>query len=560
MLTALAIRDVVLIERLDLAFGPGLTALTGETGAGKSILLDSFGLALGARAEAGLVRAGAAQAAVTASFAPPPGHPAFAVLEELGLEAEDGAIALKRVLGADGRGRAFVNDAPVAVATLRRLAALLVEVQGQHDQVGLADPATHLDLLDAFGDLSARRAAVARAWAAWSEARRALAAAETAIAEARAEEEFLRHAVAELTQLAPEEGEEQRLAESRTAMQQHERRAEAIATALSSLAGERRRGRADAGPGAALREAARALERLPPPHDAVAPALSAIGRADDALSEAISLLERLATDAEPDPRALERTEERLFALRAAARKHATSVTALPALATSLAARLAALDAGEAGIATAQRAVAEARAAYVASATALAQARATAAARLEKAVTKELPPLKLDRTVFRAALEALPEPRWGAAGSDACQFLIATNPGSPPGPIEKIASGGELSRLMLALKLVLARGSSVGTLVFDEVDSGIGGATAAAVGERLARLAEATQILVVTHSPQVAARADAQARVAKRVHAKGAVTVVEPLSGDERREELARMLAGETVTDAARAAADSLLAR
>jgi DNA repair protein RecN (Recombination protein N) len=560
MLTALAIRDVVLIEKLDLGFGTGLTALTGETGAGKSILLDSFGLALGARAEAGLVRAGAAQAAVTASFAPLPGHPAFAVLEELGIEAEDGAIALKRVLGADGRGRAFVNDAPVAVATLRRLAALLVEVQGQHDQVGLADPATHLDLLDAFGDLSARRASVGKAWAAWSEARRALSAAETAIAEARAEEAFLRHAVAELTELAPEDGEEQRLAETRTAMQQHERRAEAIAAALSSLAGERRRGRADAGPGAALRDAARALERLPPPHDAVAPALAAIGRADDALAEAIALLERLATDAEPDPRGLERTEERLFALRAAARKHATSVTALPALAASLAARLAALDAGEAGIANAQRAVAEARAAYVAAATALSTARATAAARLEKAVAKELPPLKLDRTIFRAALDALPEPRWNAAGTDACQFLIATNPGSTPGPIEKIASGGELSRLMLALKLVLARGSAVGTLVFDEVDSGIGGATAAAVGERLARLAGATQILVVTHSPQVAARADAQLRVAKRVHARAAVTVVEPLLGDERREELARMLAGETVTDAARAAADSLLAR
>lgn len=560
MLTGLAIRDLVLIETLDLTFGPGLVALTGETGAGKSILLDGFGLALGARAESGLVRQGAAQAAVTASFAPPDGHPAFALLEELGIEAEDQQLVLKRVIGADGRGRAFVNDAPVAVGTLRRLAGLLVEAQGQHDQVGLADPASHRALLDAFGELGPRRHAVSQAWGSLAAARRALAEAQAAIAAARAEEEFLRHAVAELTALAPEAGEEERLAQARTGLQQAERRGEAIAAALAALVGERRRGRGDSGPGAALREAARALERLPPPHDAVAPALAALGRADDALAEATALLERLAEESAPDPRHLERTEERLFALRAAARKHASTVADLPALAAALALRLAALDAGEERIAACARAVAEAAAAYGTAAAALSQARRTAAARLERAVARELPPLKLERTVFRAVLTPLSEAQWGPHGTEAAAFLIATNPGAEPGPIEKIASGGELSRLMLALKLVLARGSPIGTLVFDEVDSGIGGATAAAVGERLARLAEATQILVVTHSPQVAARADAQLRVAKRVSAKGAATVVEKLSGEARREELARMLAGETVTDAARAAADSLLGR
>jgi DNA repair protein RecN (Recombination protein N) len=560
MLTSLAIRDVVLIEKLDLAFGAGLTALTGETGAGKSILLDGFGLALGARSEAGLVRAGATQASVAASFAPAGDHPCHVLLDELGIEAEDGVLVLKRVVQADGRGRAFVNDTPVAVATLRRLAGLLVETQGQHDQVGLADPATHRDLLDAFGDLGGPCAAVSTAWTALAAARRALAEAEAAIAAARAEEDFLRHAVAELGTLAPAEGEETELAQARTALQQGERRAEAIAAALTTLVGERRRGARDAGPASALREAARALERLPPPHDAIAPALAALGRAEDALAEAMTLLERLAADAAPDPRALERTEERLFALRAAARKHATSVAELPALAQALAARLAALDAGEERIEACRRAATEAAAEYTREAEALAKARAAAAAKLERAVAKELPPLKLDRTVLRAALTTLPEAQRGPGGTEACEFLIATNPGATPGPIGKIASGGELSRLMLALKLVLARGSPIGTLVFDEVDSGIGGATAAAVGERLARLARATQILVVTHSPQVAARADAQMRVAKRVSPHGAITVVETLSDADRREELARMLAGETVTDAARAAAESLLAR
>lgn len=558
MLTGIAIRDVVLIERLDLAFGPGLAALTGETGAGKSILLDSFGLALGARAEAGLVRPGATQASVAASFTPPADHPARALLAEQGFDAED-TIILKRVVPAQGTARAFVNDTPCGVALLRRLGALLVELQGQHDQVGLADPATHLALLDAFGDLSVPREKTRAAHRAWRQAADALEEAEAAIARARADEDFLRHAVAELTTLDAQEGEENQLDAARKNLQQAERRAEVLASAIAELAGGTGRGRRD-GPGTALAAAARVLDRLPPPNEAVAPALAAIGRAQDALAEAETLLERLVADAAPDPRGLEKAEERLFALRAAARKHQVPVANLPALRAELAARLGALDAGEHRIGQLTQALAEARAGYVAAAATLRAARKTAAARLDKAVARELPPLKLERTQFFTRLLDKSESAWGEDGTEGASFLIATNPGSEPGPIARIASGGELSRLMLALKLVLARGSPVGTLVFDEVDSGIGGATAAAVGERLARLAQDVQILVVTHSPQVAARADAHMLVAKRVSNKGAATRVETLSGEARREELARMLAGATVTDAARAAADSLLAR
>lgn len=558
MLTGLAIRDVVLIERLDLAFGPGLSALTGETGAGKSILLDSFGLALGARADAGLVRPGAAQASVAASFAPPPEHAARKMLEEQGFDAEE-LVILKRVVPANGAAKAFVNDQPCGAALLKRLGALLVELQGQHDQVGLADPASHLALLDAYGDLAPPRGKVREAHRAWRAAEAALEQAEAAIARARADEDFLRHAVAELTTLDPQEGEEEVLDGARKSLQQAERRAEVLAAAIAELSGSGGRGRRD-GPGVALAAAARALDRLPPPNESVAPALAAIGRAQDALAESETLLERLAAEAAPDPRGLERAEERLFALRAAARKHQVPVAGLATLRAELADRLGALDAGEHRIASLTTALAEARAGYVAAAEALSGARKTAAARLDRAVAKELPPLKLERTQFFSRLTPKPESAWGEDGTDQCSFLIATNPGAEPGPIARIASGGELSRLMLALKLVLARGGTVGTLVFDEVDSGIGGATAAAVGERLARLAKGVQILVVTHSPQVAARADAHMLVAKRVSAKGAATRVETLAGEARREELARMLAGATVTDAARAAADSLLAR
>ena len=557
MLTALSIRDVVLIERLDLSFGPGLTVFTGETGAGKSILLDSLGLALGARAESGLVRSGADQASVTACFAPPPGHAVLDVLAEQGVALED-EIVVRRVVSKDGRSRATINDQPVGVALLRRAGALLVEVQGQGDQMGLADPALHAPLLDAYGVTLGLRQSVQAAWRAWREAASKLEAARTAIAEAQREEDWLRHAVDELGTLAPQPGEEEHLAGERQRLQQGERRAEAIATALAEISPKDRR---SAGPASALRSASRALQKLAPTPEAdnpAAPAMAALERAEEALAEAETLLSRLASEADADPRLLEQAEERLFALRAAARKHQVSVVELPGLLAQHQARLAALDTGTAEIAALEQASVTARAHYAAEAAGLSQARRHAAQGLQDAVTSELPPLRLDKARFVVEIVPLDEARWGAQGADAVRFLIATNPGQTPGALDKIASGGELSRLMLALKVVLVSGGTVPTLVFDEVDSGVGGATAAAVGDRLARVADGVQVLVVTHSPQVAARGVAHLRVAKAVASGRAETRVLALDGPARREEIARMLAGEIVTEAARAAADSLL--
>jgi DNA repair protein RecN (Recombination protein N) len=556
MLTALSIRDVVLIERLDLTFGHGLTVLTGETGAGKSILLDSLGLAIGARAETGLVRATAEQASVTACFTPPEDHAVAAVLDEHGLTAED-EIVLRRVVTKDGRSRAFVNDHPVGVGLLRRVGSLLVEVQGQYEQMSLADPARHAGLLDAFGTPASMRQGVSEAWRAWRDALKALDQARQAIAAAERDEEWLRHAVDELAALAPQPGEEDALARERQRLQQNERRAEAIAAALSELTPRDRRG---TGPASSLRAAARSLQRLVPPGqpEAANPALAALERAEEALAEAETLLTRLAADAEVDPRLLERSEERLFALRAAARKHGVAVADLPELLDKLAARLAALETGAAEIAALEQAARVTKDGYVAAAAKLSATRTAAAAKLEKAVARELPPLRLDKARFFAEVAGVPENGWGPGGMDQVRFLISTNPGQEPGPLARVASGGELSRLMLAMKVVLSAGSAVPTLVFDEVDSGIGGATAAAVGERLARVAEGVQVLVVTHSPQVAARGAAHMRVAKAAARDRTATTVEQLGPHERREEIARMLAGETISDAARAAADDLL--
>jgi DNA repair protein RecN (Recombination protein N) len=556
MLTSLSIRDVVLIERLDLSFAGGLTALTGETGAGKSILLDSLGLALGARADLGLIRTGAEQAVVAAAFTVKARHPALEVLAEQGLESGS-EILLRRILNRDGRTRALVNDQPVSVNFLKKLSALLIEVQGQHEQVGLTDPANHITLLDAFGVPAGPREAAAAAHKAWKDAAGRLRAAEQKIAEAARDEDFLRHTVDELSRLNPMPGEEQALAEERLKLQSGERRAAAIAAALAELTPKDRR---SLGPAAQLRAAARALSKLQGAgaHPA-AEAMAAIERAEEALAEAENLLSRLAAEAEDDPRALEATEERLFALRAAARKHGVNVTDLPEFLAGQKGKLAALESGTADIAALLRETAAARADYVAAASVLSELREDAGKRLAKALGAELPPLKLERARFVVERSLLPEPAWGPRGADAVKFLIATNPGETPGALDKIASGGELSRLMLGLKVVLSGGSGVETLIFDEVDSGIGGATAAAVGERLARVAEGVQVLVVTHSPQVAARGAAQLRVAKRVQGERAVTVVEALGAAERREEIARMLAGEFVTDAAREAAASLLA-
>ncbi len=559
MLTTLSIRDVVLIDRLDLSFEPGLTVLTGETGAGKSILLDSLGLALGVRAESGLVRAGADLASVTACFTPPDDHGVNAILKDQGLTVED-EIVLRRIVNRDGRSRAFVNDQPVGLALLRRIGEQLVEVQGQHEQMSLADPARHGSLLDAFGGLMPRRSRTHAAWRAWQGAAAELVRAREAIAAAERDAEWLRHAVDELAKLAPLPNEEDALAAERQRLQQHERRGEAIAAALAELTPRDRRG---AGPAAALRAAARSLQRLAPAgqpdaQNPAEPVLAALERAEEALSEAETLLTRLAADAEVDPRLLEQAEERLFALRAAARKHGVAVSELPGLLDSLATRLADLETGAVHIVALEQAARDTRRAFADAAIALSAARRDAAERLRDAVSAELPPLRLDKARFFVDVAELPEPAWTANGIDQVRFLIATNPGQEPGPLARVASGGELSRLMLAMKVVLSAGSAVPTLVFDEVDSGIGGATAAAVGERLARVAERVQVLVVTHSPQVAARGAAHLRVAKQIARERTATTVQPLLAQDRREEIARMLAGEVVSDAARAAADDLL--
>ena len=488
---------------------------------------------------------------------PRPTTPVLDLLTDQGIGLEDD-IVVRRIVSRDGRSRATINDQPVGVALLRRAGALLVEVQGQNDQMGLADPAAHAPLLDAFGVPPPHRTKLATAWRTWHDASKTLATARAQIAEAAREEEWLRHATEELAALAPQEGEEDRLAADRQRYQANERRAEAIATALAELTPKDRR---NSGPAATLRSAARALQKLAPTPDAdnpAAPAMAALDRAEEALAEAETLLSRLALEADADPRLLEQAEERLFALRAMARKHGRPVVELPALLAGLQARLASLETGAAEIASLEQTESAARVAYETAAKSVSAARTTAARTLERDVTAELPPLRLDRARFVVDLAPLDPARWGPAGTDQIRFLIATNPGQPPGPLDKVASGGELSRLMLALKVVLARDGTVPTLVFDEVDSGVGGATAAAVGDRLARVAQGLQVLVVTHSPQVAARGTAHLRVAKATAQGRAETRVTTLDEPARREEIARMLAGETITEAARAAADSLL--
>ena len=552
MLTSLAIRDVVLIDRLDLDFRAGLSVLTGETGAGKSILLDALGLALGARGDSGLVRHGADQASVTACFEVADNHPAFAVLAEQGLEAE-APLILRRVLTADGRSRAFVNDQPASVGLLRRLGDLLVEIHGQFDDRGLLDPATHREALDAFGGHAALLRDTATAHAGWRQAADALDRAKADAARARTDETFLRHAVEELDALSPEPGEEERLAEQRSLMMNAEQIAEAMAAALEHLSGDRG---AESGLAGASRQLGRIAGKAGPILD---PALAALDRAAAEAQEAVHLLQSVASELETDPAALTKAEDRLYALRDVARKHGVEVDALPALRDTLAGRLAAIDDSGERMATLEAATKAAREAYAAAAGRLGEARRKAAGRIDKAVGAELPPLKLDKARFATRIEDMPEAQWGPQGRDRVAFEVATNPGQAPGPINKIASGGELSRFMLAVKVVLSQVSPVPTLVFDEVDSGVGGATADAVGERLARLGDGLQVLVVTHSPQVAARGGQHLRVEKRAGRDSTTTTVVPLSDPDRREEIARMLSGAEVTDEARAAANRLMA-
>ena len=551
MLTRLDIRDVVLIDRLELEAGPGLAVLTGETGAGKSILLDALGLALGARSETGLVRAGSAQATVSAAFEVADDHPAFGLLAEAGLAAEQ-PLVLRRTVGADGKSRAFVNDQPVSVGLLRRIGDALVEIHGQFEQRGLLEPATHREILDAFGGLGREARAVAEAHAAWRLAADTLAAAEAEAARTRSEEGFLAASVEELQRLEPKPGEEPTLAAERSILANAGRLVEAINAALADLVGER-------GAERALGQAQRTLTRVQAQAGSrLDPALAGLDRAAAELSEAARALTSVGSALDLDPRKLEEADDRLHALRDVARKHGTTVDALAEVRTDLEGRLDALRTSESRIGGLARVLEAVRTTYAALAEDLSKARSKAAKKLDKRVALELAPLKLERARFETRLDALAEPDWSAHGRDRVQFLVATNPGAQPGPIAKIASGGELARFMLALKVVLAETQPAATLVFDEVDSGVGGAVADAVGERLKRLARAMQVLVVTHSPQVAARGDRHWRVVKAPRGGVTTTRVEPLAELARREEIARMLAGAEVTDAARAAATALI--
>jgi DNA repair protein RecN (Recombination protein N) len=549
MLLGLAIRDIVLIDRLDLAFAPGLTVLTGETGAGKSILLDALGLALGMRAEASLLRAGASQASVTAEFELTRQHPLRALLGEQGLAIED-SLLLRRQLQADGRSRAFVNDQPISVNLLRQIGDGLVEIVGQFEQHGLLDPATHGQMLDAHGGHDTP--GVAAAWRALRAAREARAIAEAEIAAAKRDEEFLRHAAAELYGIGPQPGEEATLAEQRSLMLHRGKLAEALDTAKDELSGER-------GAETQMNLARRRLDRIADKAQGrLDPAVAALDRAQAELDEALDQLRRLAADLDADPRRLEKIEERLFALRDLARKHNVAVDDLAALAERIDAQLARLDDRSGALAKLREGEAAARQTYIAAAEALSVQRKRTARKLDKAVMAELPPLKLDKARFTTVIERLGEAQWGPAGADRIVFEVTTNPGTPLGPIGRIASGGELARFLLALKVVLAAEGSAPTLVFDEVDSGIGGATAAAVGERLARLSRSRQLLVVTHSPQVAAQAQHHWRVEKSAGKGASLTRAGELDAAARREEIARMLSGATVSDEARAAADRLI--
>lgn len=557
MLARLSIRDIVLIERLDIEFATGLAVLTGETGAGKSILLDAFALALGGRGDAGLVRHGAEQGQVTAVFDIPKNHPAAKILAENGLDdasfAESCEMILRRVQLADGRTRAFINDQAISVQTLKAVGAALVEIHGQHDERALVDAATHRRLLDAFAGLEKDVAAVEALWDARRTANTELEEHRAGMERAAREADYLRHASGELKQLAPKDGEETSLASRRTTMMQGEKIASDLREAQEVVGGHH-------SPVAALAAAVRRLERRGVNSPAlVEPAVKAIDIAINALEEADQHLQAALAATDFDPAELERIEERLFALRAASRKYSTPVDGLAALAAKYAADVVLIDAGASRLKKLEQAAIEADARYATAAKKLSAVRQRSAEKLNKAVNAELAPLKLERAKFMTQV-ATDEAAPGPQGFDRVEFWVQTNPGTKPGPMMKVASGGELSRFLLALKVVLSDRGSAPTLVFDEIDTGVGGAVADAIGGRLARLAGKVQVMAVTHAPQVAARADQHLLISKDALDKGkrVATRVNALAADHRREEIARMLAGAEITAEARAAADRLL--
>ena len=551
MLTRLSIRNVVLIEALDLDFSGGLGVLTGETGAGKSILLDALGLALGARAESGLVRSGADQASVTASFEfdklP---QPIRTILSDAELDVEPGEpLLIKRRVKADGGSKAFVNDQPVGAALLRELSSHLVELHGQHDDRGLVNPRGHRLLLDRFA--GADVAGVEAAWTKWRAARDALDAARAGIVKAAEDRDLLLAHLAELTTLEPEVGEEVQLAEARATMQKGEKLTDDLEALRKLWAGS------DSAL-ASLRSAARRLDRIATEHPLLAEALAALDRAVIEGSEAEEKLERAAEALSHDPAQLDRIETRLFELRAAARKHHCQVDDLPHKMREMRGLLDGIEGGEAELAALEAAATAAGADYRALAQALSDQRREAAGRLDAAVAGELAPLKLDAAKFQTSVVPLSEERWGASGMDAVEFLISTNPGAAFAPLNKIASGGELSRFILALKVALAEEGGAATVIFDEIDRGVGGAVASAIGDRLARLASGGQLLAVTHSPQVAARGGLHYVIAKSSEGTVTRTSVHLLDSAGRQEEIARMLSGAEITAEARAQANRLL--
>jgi DNA repair protein RecN (Recombination protein N) len=551
MLNSLRIRNIVLIDKLDLAFGQGLSVLTGETGAGKSILLDSLGLATGGRATSGLVRAGCDQGSVTATFEAERVAGLQDVLTEYDLPYED-TLILRRTLSADGKSKAYINDQPVSVSLLKAVGSLLVEIQGQFEQHGLLDVSTHLTLLDSFGGLTEKRVALNKAYQTWHEASQAYTKAQADLTQAQANEEYLRHAVNEFETLNPQPGEESDLADKRSLLQNQEKLLEALQQAQIMLTN-------DGGAEQVLRRSMRTLNNVADKAgERIEDILKSLDEALTSAQDASFSLESLYTELAESDLDIEAIEERLFALRALARKHQTTVDELPALADQMQAQLQALSHSTDHLADLQKAEARAKETYKSLAMALSTERQKAAQNFDAAVMAELPPLKLEKAEFVTQISPLAEENWGANGLDKGQFLCTTNPGLPPAPIQKVASGGELSRFLLALKVVLTRDSSPSTLIFDEVDSGVGGAVAAAVGERLARLSESVQVLVVTHSPQVAGIGETHFKVEKIAANDQSMTQVKNLDPAARQEEIARMLSGAHITDEARAQAQKLM--
>lgn len=554
MLSRLSVRDVVLIEKLDLDFAGGLCVFTGETGAGKSILLDSLALATGARSDAALVRRGCKQLSVTAEFSLPDGHEVFKVLDEHEIEHESGEpLVLRRIVTADGKSKAFVNDQSVSAGLLRKIGDLLIEIHGQFATHGLLNPATHKSVLDAYGGLQGRLDACRAAYKNWRAKAEERQKAEERLQKAKDEEDFLRHSVDELVQFAPQPGEDEELSQRRSLMMNSEKLIEGLNTARDALF--------DRSVDKSLRQAERALESLSRLIEGrFEPIIEALDRAVTELNEAGNMLEEECRKVELDPREQEQVEERLFALRALARKHQTTPDELPALLSEYQRQLASLDKGAEDLIRLTKEEESCRIAYEDAAKVLSAARKEAAKKLDAAVMKELPPLKLGKASFLSIVEELPQTEWNADGIDKVQFAATTNPGQPAGAINKIASGGELARFMLALKVNLAQAEGIPTLIFDEVDTGIGGATATTVGERLERLAgEDCQVLAITHSPQVASFGAHHFKVSKAEDETGrTLTAVCELTGDARREEIARMLSGASITEASRAAADELL--